>query len=92
MSDLYVNLYRLIAAVVVIFVFFIAGRPYFSAKMRVLTSAICAGLLNGLVGAALMGSPLSDVPLRFAVAFVGIGLGVAVLEYLFSGRGARRTV
>jgi hypothetical protein len=57
-------MYRVIAAVVVILFFFITGRPFFGAKLRVFISATVAGVINGLVGGALLGTPLSGTPLR----------------------------
>jgi hypothetical protein len=92
MSDLYLNLYRLIAAVLVVALFFITGRPYFSARMRVFACALTAGGLNAFAGGALLGTPLSSVPLRFFIAFLGIGAGVAVLEYLFPEGGKRTRI
>ena len=74
------NMYRVLAAVMVVLLFFITGRPYFSSKMRVFVSAITAGILNGFAGGALLGTPLSGIPLRFLIAFVGVGAGVAALE------------
>jgi hypothetical protein len=83
------NLYRILAAVLVILLFFITGRPYFSPKMRIFVSATTAGFLNGFAGGALLGTPLSGIPLRFLIAFVGVGAGVAALEYLLP-EGSRR--
>ena len=43
-----------------------------------------------LVGSALMGSPPSSILLRFAIAFFGLGAGVALLEYALPEGGTRR--
>jgi hypothetical protein len=83
MSDIYLNMYRMIAAVAVVALFFITGRPYFSTRMRIFACALTAGGLNAFAGGALLGTPLSTVPLRFLIAFVGIGAGVAVLDTSF---------
>ena len=77
------DMYRILFGISIVAVFFITGRPYFSASIRVLFAAATAGLLNAFLGAAAMGTPLSGIPLRFCVAFVGVGAGVAALEYLF---------
>jgi hypothetical protein len=90
MPDLYVNMYRVLAAVVVVLIFFVTGRPYFSARMRIFAAATVAGILNAFAGGALLGTSLSGIPLRFLVAFLGIGAGVAVLEHLFPEGGVRR--
>jgi hypothetical protein len=92
MSDFYPNMYRLIAGIVVVLIFFVTGRPYFSIKVRVFLAAITAGLLNAFAGGAMLGTPLSDLWLRFVIAFVGVGAGVALLEMLFpeGGAAARR--
>jgi hypothetical protein len=92
MSDVYLNMYRMIAAVAVLALFFITGRPYFSTRMRIFACALTAGGLNAFAGGALLGSPLSTVPLRFLIAFVGIGAGVAALEYLFPEGGKRKRI
>ncbi|MCO6414844.1 hypothetical protein JYK14_01455 [Siccirubricoccus sp. KC 17139] len=92
MSDFYLNMYRLIAAVVVVALFFVTARPYFSSGMRIFTCALTAGGLNAFAGGALLGSPVSAVPLRFLIAFVGIGAGVAMLEYLFPESGKRKRI
>jgi NAD/NADP transhydrogenase beta subunit len=78
-----VLVYQAITALVVVFIFFITGRPYFDPKLRVFISAICAGVLNAFAGGAARGTELSGLPLRFLVAFLLVGAGVAVLEYLF---------
>ncbi|MFC7478147.1 hypothetical protein ACFQS7_27625 [Dankookia sp. GCM10030260] len=83
MFDSAENMYRILAGVVVVLLFFITGRPYFASKMRIFVSAITAGILNGFAGGALLGTSLSGIPLRFFIAFVGVGVGVAALEYLF---------
>jgi hypothetical protein len=92
MSEFYVNLYRLLIAALGIFVFFVAGRPYFDAKLRVLTSAFCAGILNAFAGGASVGTSPGGLPLRFIVGFLLIGAGVALLEYVFpqGGRGRQQ--
>ncbi|RYJ04047.1 MAG: hypothetical protein EON47_01855 [Acetobacteraceae bacterium] len=82
MLDTTANMYRVLAAVVVVLLFFITGRPYFTARIRIFVAATIAGILNGIGGAALMGTSLSGVPVRFLIAFVGVGAGVAALEYL----------
>lgn len=82
MSDFTPNTYRMIVAVAVVLILFVAGRPYFSARARVAWSAAIAGIGNSLIGGALMGTPLSGLPLRFAIAFLGVGAGVALFEYL----------
>ncbi len=89
MSDISVNIYRVIAAIAVVLLFFITGRPFFSAKGRIFMSAVVAGVLNAFAAGALLGTSLSGIPLRFVVAFVGIGAGVALLEYLFPEGGTR---
>jgi hypothetical protein len=87
MLDATANIYRVAAAVLVVLLFFITGRPFFSARMRIFISAITAGCLNGFAGGALLGTPLSGIPLRFLIAFVGVGAGVAALEYIFPEGG-----
>lgn len=82
MLDTTANMYRVLAAVVVVLLFFVTGRPYFTSRIRVFVAAVTAGILNGIGGAALMGTSLSGVPLRFVIAFVAVGAGVAALEYL----------
>jgi hypothetical protein len=86
-NDATANLYRVLAAVLVVLLFFITGRPYFSARMRIFISAFTAGCLNGFAGGALLGTPLSGIPLRFIIAFVGVGAGVAALEFMFPEGG-----
>lgn len=91
MPDFYMNMYRVLAAIVVVLIFFVTGRPYFSTRMRIFASATVAAVLNAFAGGALLGTPLSGIPLRFLIAFVGIGAGVAVLEHLFpEGRVRKR--
>jgi hypothetical protein len=90
MSEL--NIYRIIVAILAIVILFVAGRPYFSPLSRILLSASVAGVLAGIFGSALVGGPLSQVPLRFATAFVVVGVGVAILEFLFPTGGRRARV
>ncbi|MBC4014539.1 hypothetical protein ACFQU2_23590 [Siccirubricoccus deserti] len=92
MYDIYTNLYRVLAVALVVFLFFVTGRPYFNYKMRIFISAITAGVLNGFGGGALLGTSLDGIPLRFAVAFMAVGAGVAILEYIFPEGGTRRRV
>lgn len=90
MDDIYTNLYRLVAVILVVFLFFVTGRPYFNYKIRIFVSAITAGVLNGFGGGALLGTSLDGIPLRFVVALVAVGAGVAILEYIFPEGGTRR--
>jgi hypothetical protein len=92
MSDFYVNLYRVLVAALAILVFFMSTRPYFDAKLRILMSALCAGILNGFVGAASLGTSLDGIPLRFIIGFVVVGAGVGLLEYIFPQGGRSRKV
>ena len=87
MFDATANIYRVLAAVLVVMLFFITGRPFFSPRMRIFVSATTAGCLNAFAGGALLGTPLSGLPLRFLIAFVGVGAGVAALEYMFPEGG-----
>lgn len=90
MSEMHADIYRVLMGLLVIVLFYTTGRPYFSPRVRIGLSALTAGVLNALAGGALMGTPLSGLPLRFAIAFVGVGAGVALLEWAMPEGGGRR--
>lgn len=90
MSGIQADIYRLLMGLLVVAIFFMTGRPYFEPRIRVGLSAITAAALNAFTGGALMGTPLSGIPLRFSIAFVGIGAGVAVLEWAMPEGGGHR--
>jgi len=75
--------YNLVLASCISVAFFLAGRPYFIKNLRIFFAAVVAGVLNGLLVTASVGLPADVIPQKFLAGFLLVGIGVAILEWLF---------